>query len=75
MLLENDHFGSASYLMSSGSSFSKEKVAEEWGWSLNSSSIRVTIEWSSVSTGFIFLLGVHRNFIFHFLFYINLTLH
>jgi hypothetical protein len=29
MLLENDHFGSASYLMSSGSSFSKEKVAEE----------------------------------------------
>ena len=75
MLLQNAHIGSASYLINSGSSFSKEKVTKEWGWSLNPPSVRFTIEWSSASTVFIFLLGVYRNFIFHFLFYINITLH
>jgi hypothetical protein len=74
MLLQNAHIGSASYLISSGNSFSREKVAEEWGWSLSPPSVKVTTEWRYVSTAFIFL-GVYRNFIFHFLFYINITLH
>ena len=75
MLFQDVHIVSVSYLMSSGSSTSRGKVAKEWGWSLNPPSVRVTTEWSSASTAFILLLGVYRNFIFHFPFYVNITLH
>jgi len=75
MFFQNVHIVSVSYLMNRGNSIAKEKVAKEWGWSLNPPNVRVTTEWSYASTAFIFLLCVYGNFIFHFPFYINITLH